>query len=206
MKRTNLVLDEEVLQEAVRVLGTKTYSATVNLALKEALRMKRIQGLADHIGKVAWLGDLSQMRGDSGRQLDGDRWMVLVDTSVWIELFAGRVQARPDDFLNMATCGPVIQEVLLGLRPGKHEQQIRWQLLGLPRLGDPLAMDVFLEATDLYVAAKRRGLRVRSSIDCQITSIAIRHKTPIWHRDRDFGRIAAFTWLETWTPSQGRLA
>ncbi len=67
MKRTSLVLDEELLEEAVRVLGVKTYSATVNLALKEALRMRRIQGLADHIGKVEWLGDLSEMRADSGR-------------------------------------------------------------------------------------------------------------------------------------------
>ena len=73
MKRTNLVLDEDLLEEAVRVLGTKTYSATVNMALKEALRMKRIQGLADHIGKVEWLGDLSDMRGDSGRQPERDR-------------------------------------------------------------------------------------------------------------------------------------
>ena len=67
MKRTNRVLDEELLEEAVRVLGVKTYSATVNLALKEVLRMKRIQGLADHIGKVEWLGDLPEMRADSSR-------------------------------------------------------------------------------------------------------------------------------------------
>lgn len=65
MKRTSLVLDEELLNEAVRVLGVKTYSATVNLALKEAIRMRRIQGLADHVGKVEWLGDLSDMRADS---------------------------------------------------------------------------------------------------------------------------------------------
>ena len=67
MKRTNLVLDEDLLEEAVRVLGVKTYSATVNPVLKEVLRMKRIQGLADHIGKVEWLGDLSETRADSGR-------------------------------------------------------------------------------------------------------------------------------------------
>lgn len=65
MKRTNLVLDEKILEQAVRVLGVKTYSATVNLALKEVLRMRRIQGLADHIGKVEWIGDLSEMREDS---------------------------------------------------------------------------------------------------------------------------------------------
>ena len=67
MKRTSLVLDEDLLEEALRVLGTKTYSETVNLALKEALRMRRIQGLAGHVGKVEWLGDLSEMREDSGR-------------------------------------------------------------------------------------------------------------------------------------------
>ena len=73
MKRTNLVLDEALLEEAVRVLGARTYSATVNLALREALRMKRIQGLADHIGNVEWFGDLSEMRADSDRQLERDR-------------------------------------------------------------------------------------------------------------------------------------
>ena len=67
MKRTSLVLDEELLEEAVRVFGVKTYSATVNLALKEALRMRRIQGLADYVGKVEWHGDLSEMRRDSSQ-------------------------------------------------------------------------------------------------------------------------------------------
>lgn len=67
MKRTSLVLDEELLEEAVRMFGVKTYSATVNLALKEALRMRRIQGLADYVGKVEWHGDLSEMRRDSSQ-------------------------------------------------------------------------------------------------------------------------------------------
>lgn len=67
MKRTTLMVDMSVLTEAARVLGTRTYSATVNLALKEALRMRRIQGLADHVGRVEWIGELSGMRGDSPR-------------------------------------------------------------------------------------------------------------------------------------------
>ena len=67
MKRTSLVHDEELLEEAVRVFGVKTYSATVNLALKEALRMRRILGRADYSGKVEWHGDLSEMRGDSSQ-------------------------------------------------------------------------------------------------------------------------------------------
>ena len=131
--------------------------------------------------------------------------MILVDTSVWIEMFAGRVQARPDDFLVMATCGPVIQEVLQGLRPGRQAQQIRWQLQGLPRLGDPVAVNLFVEAADLYAASRRRGITIRSSVDCLIASIALWHKTPVWHFDRDFDRIAAFTRLEIWNPARSSL-
>lgn len=84
--------------------------------------------------------------------------MVLVDTSFWIELFAGRMRRRPDDFLSMATCGPVIQEVLQGLRPGRQAQLIRWQMLGPPRIGDPIRVGQFLDAADLYAASRRRGI------------------------------------------------
>jgi Arc/MetJ family transcription regulator len=68
MKRTNLVLDEELLKEATRELGLKTYSATVNAVLKEAVRRMRVRKLADFVGKIEWVGDLSEMRGDSPRK------------------------------------------------------------------------------------------------------------------------------------------
>jgi hypothetical protein len=43
MKRTNVVLDEELLETARRVTGEKTYSATVNKALAEVVRKARLQ-------------------------------------------------------------------------------------------------------------------------------------------------------------------
>ena len=64
MKRTNLVLDGELLNEATRLLGTKTYSATVNLALREAIRTHKIRSLPQYFGKGLWKGDLSEMRED----------------------------------------------------------------------------------------------------------------------------------------------
>jgi Arc/MetJ family transcription regulator len=64
MKRTNLVLDEDLLKEATREMGLKTYSATVNAILKEFVRGKRVEKLADFVGKVKWIGDLSEMRED----------------------------------------------------------------------------------------------------------------------------------------------
>ena len=68
MKRTNLVLDEKLLEEATREFGLKTYSATVNKALQEALRMHRIRRIPEYFGKVAWHGDLSEMREDKPRR------------------------------------------------------------------------------------------------------------------------------------------
>jgi len=64
MKRTNLVLDEQLLEEATRELGLKTYSATVNYALKEALRVRKVQRLSEFFGKKLWRGNLPKMRED----------------------------------------------------------------------------------------------------------------------------------------------
>lgn len=69
MRRTNLVLDEDVLDEAVRVLGVKTYSAAVNLALAEAIRMKKVEGLRSFFGSSLWEGDLAEMREDKEKAL-----------------------------------------------------------------------------------------------------------------------------------------
>ena len=65
MKRANLVLDGELLDQVTRLLGMKTYSAAVNLALAEVLRMRKIQSLPQFFGRGLWHGDLGQMREDS---------------------------------------------------------------------------------------------------------------------------------------------
>jgi hypothetical protein len=53
-----------LLDEARRVLGARTYSATVNLALEEITRVRKVQSLASFFGKGLWQGNLSEMRED----------------------------------------------------------------------------------------------------------------------------------------------
>ena len=65
MKRTNLVLDEELLEEAVRLSGQRTYSATVNLALAELVRRIKAGRLLELAGSGLWEGRLAEMRGDA---------------------------------------------------------------------------------------------------------------------------------------------
>ena len=123
--------------------------------------------------------------------------MILVDTSVWIELIEGRERGmKPDVIKSFATCAPVLQEVLQGLRPHPRNSLFRETLLSLPRLGDPLPLDMFLTAADIYYEGRRRGVTVRSSYDCLISAIAMNAGVAVWHRDRDYDRIASFTALK----------
>ena len=64
MRRTNLVLDEQLLEQATRILGAKTYSAAVNTALEEVIRLKKIQQIPGFFGTGIWQGDLAEMRAD----------------------------------------------------------------------------------------------------------------------------------------------
>lgn len=125
--------------------------------------------------------------------------MILVDTSVWIELLAGRrgTTLSEEDLLRFVTCGPIVQEVLQGLRPGLESDALRQAFLAIPVLSDPVPLGLFLSAADIYRQGRRRGLTIRSSTDCLIAAIAIENSVPVWHRDRDFAAIARYTALET---------
>lgn len=64
MKRTNLVLDEQTLEEALRVSGEKTYSGAVQRALEDFVRRARARRILALRGSGAWEGNLAEMRGD----------------------------------------------------------------------------------------------------------------------------------------------
>ncbi len=64
MKRTNLVLDESILEEAKRCSQKRTYSETVNEALREYCRIKKAAKLFDLGNSGIWDGDLAGMRED----------------------------------------------------------------------------------------------------------------------------------------------
>jgi len=64
MKRTNVVLDEQLLEEAVRVSGEKTYARTIERALSEMVRRARARSIEQFAGSGVWTGSLSEMRRD----------------------------------------------------------------------------------------------------------------------------------------------
>lgn len=119
--------------------------------------------------------------------------MLLVDTSVWVEVFR---KSNPLDFSSVAdidevvTCLPVFQEVLQGFRDERAFRIAEAAMLALPFVESPLPREVVGEAVQLYRAARRAGLTVRSSVDCLIAACAIRHGLTVLHHDRDFDVLA----------------
>lgn len=126
--------------------------------------------------------------------------MVLVDTSVWIEVF--RRPSRLDlekavDTDEIATCLPVVQEVLQGFRDERAFRLAREAMLSFPVVESPLRSDVFVEAADLFRAARRAGLTVRSSVDCLIAACALRNGLAVLHHDRHFDLLGQVSGLES---------
>jgi predicted nucleic acid-binding protein len=125
--------------------------------------------------------------------------VVLVDTSVWIEVFRRRPRLRLDavvDFDEIVTCLPVVQEVLQGFDDERAFLLAREAIHALPIVESPLGRPVFDEAVDLYRSARRAGLTIRSGVDCLIAACALRHNLEVLHCDRDFDLLARISPLQ----------
>ena len=67
MKRTNIVLDEKLLNECIKATGIKTQKALIDHALRELLRHEKQTELLELKGKINWDGNLDEAR--QGRNL-----------------------------------------------------------------------------------------------------------------------------------------
>lgn len=65
--RTNIVLDNRLVEAGLKATGLKTRRELVDYALRELLRHKQQQKLLELKGKVQWEGDLGEMRAGRGR-------------------------------------------------------------------------------------------------------------------------------------------
>jgi Arc/MetJ family transcription regulator len=62
--RTNIVIDDKLMKDALRATGLKTKRQTVEEGLRMLLRLKRQEGIRSLRGKLDWQGDLDAMRRD----------------------------------------------------------------------------------------------------------------------------------------------
>lgn len=60
--RTNIVIDDTLIAEAMRLTQIKTKREVVDTALRTLVRLERQRSVLDLEGRIAWEGDLNQMR------------------------------------------------------------------------------------------------------------------------------------------------
>jgi predicted nucleic acid-binding protein len=127
--------------------------------------------------------------------------MTVVDTSVWIDLFAGRdsphitvleslIERRED----ICICGVILTEVLQGIRDDKEYSETESMLANLIFL--PMTRETFLLAANIYRNLRLRGITIRNSVDCMIAAVCIENKVQLLHNDRDFDLLAADSKLQ----------
>lgn len=127
--------------------------------------------------------------------------MIIVDTSVWIDVFAG-IHTKNTDYLrkiiedseDICICGLIMTEVLQGFRSEKDYEKVKNILSSLIYL--PITKDVFISAASMYRKIRKKGETIRSPIDCIIAAICIEHEVDILHNDKDYNVIAKYTSLK----------
>ena len=62
--RTNIVIDDKLMRDAIRACGLKTKRATVEHGLRTLLRLSKQASIRKLRGKLDWEGDLKAMRTD----------------------------------------------------------------------------------------------------------------------------------------------
>ena len=73
--RTNIEIDRELVEEAMRITGAATMRETVDLALRELVDRSGRKGILRWIGKLDWQGDLEELRG----RRDVEQWALPED-------------------------------------------------------------------------------------------------------------------------------
>ncbi len=63
--RTNIVIDDELMANALKMTGLRTKREAVELGLKTLIKLKKQEQIRKFRGKLAWKGDLEKMRSDS---------------------------------------------------------------------------------------------------------------------------------------------
>ena len=127
--------------------------------------------------------------------------MLLIDTSIWIEVLRDKskvkatklktIIARRHYYLPIFTK----MELLQGCK-----DEIEWakmsSYLAVQNYLEPNYSSIWENCARLYFELRRKGITIRSNIDCAIAIMAIENNLILYHCDRDFEAIAKHTVLK----------
>lgn len=130
--------------------------------------------------------------------------MIVVDTSVWIDVFnengtpqSERCIGLIEDGEPVALTDVILTEILQGLRSEEEARLVESRLRAFPILRLD-GLEDFVLAAELYRCARGAGVTVRKTLDCLIAAPCVRTGAPLLHADADFDRLASCTPLQLW--------
>lgn len=123
--------------------------------------------------------------------------MIVVDSSVLISFFRGHqnpaverlvsLEAEEAPFLLPGVC---FQEVLQGARDQREWSLLEEYLGSQELLFAPDPALTYREAARIYYDCRRRGLTIRSTVDCFIAQLVLEVDGTLLHNDGDYESIA----------------
>ena len=125
----------------------------------------------------------------------------IVDTSVWIDYFNGKIDESTDATEKFIIEGEllmipiILQEVLQGIRSPKDFSIVKNAFLRNTFFNFN-TIDMALEAATLFRFLKRNGVTIRKPNDSLIAAICIQNNFSLLHNDKDFNNIAKYTSLK----------
>jgi predicted nucleic acid-binding protein len=131
--------------------------------------------------------------------------VIVVDTSVWVDVLAGRDTSQANRCVELIEGGEpvaltdvIFSGVLQGLRSEEEAELVERHLRAFPVLRLQ-GLDDFALAARLYRTARSAGVTVRKTLDCLIAAPCVRTGAPLLHADADFDRLASCTSLRIFT-------
>lgn len=122
--------------------------------------------------------------------------MYLVDTSVWIDFFRNIDNpstrffiAIQEQQLPFGITGIIYQEILQGAASRKDYDHLK-NNLRTQRFFHPMGeISTYESAAMIFYSCRRKGVTIRSTLDCLIAQISIEHGLVLVHNDSDYQRI-----------------
>ncbi len=131
--------------------------------------------------------------------------MILVDTSVLICYLKNANNKSNEQFqeilnkeIPFGINNYIYQELLQGCNSEKNFKMLKKYLDAQKFYEFPGGRESYSKAAEIYFTLRKRGITIRSTIDCLIAQMALENDLYLLHNDADYTRIADIFPLKIW--------
>ena len=131
--------------------------------------------------------------------------MILVDTSVLIDYLkdvdnqgTGKFKENLKKKLPFGINNFIYQELLQGCKSDKDYRLLKKYLDGQKFYDFKEGRESYAKAAGMYMKLRKKGITIRSTIDCLIARVAIENDLYLLHNDADFTRMTDVISIKIW--------